>query len=240
MSSVFIGVRKPIKSTKLDHALCISWHLWNSFARREELSEWRKRRGEARGVSGMVMMATLDEEGCSDVDDYTNADTGPATPEVYVTVITNMKGLATKVFKLDGDGYSKESAAQIYEGTFHRIKVHGIRGLLTAINALMSNQALVYGVPKTDRETGKVTTQKAKKLNGHSDAIARDREHFTFPEGEPGVLMLDYDPRKGHTPLSREKLDDILCEVIPKSAPWNARGGPRHHRSSIANPTKGS
>ena len=136
-------------------------------------------------------------------------------PLVALTILTNEKGLAAKIFTLNSAGeLEKTSAAQIYKGTFHRIKVRGVAGLLAEIEDFDSNQATTYGTPKIEADTGKIATQRS--LNGSGDTIARDREHFAFAEGEPGVLMLDYDPRKGHKPLSRQELDAILCEVMPE------------------------
>jgi hypothetical protein len=138
-----------------------------------------------------------------------------------ITVIKNHNGRATKVFKLNGktglDGLDKTSAAQIYEGEFQVCQVRGVTGLLAdVIKGLDDRLALTYGVPKIEAACGKIVTQRALMNGADEDAIARDREHFHYAAGEPGVLMLDYDPRKGYPPLTWQELDAILCEVMPE------------------------
>ncbi len=139
-------------------------------------------------------------------------------PAVKFTILTNAKGLATKVFTLNGAGeLEKKSVANIWDGRYHRREVRGVLGLLDAIKGLDSAQANTYGVP--ERESGSITTQKAHRLNGSGDAIPRDSAHYFFPEGEPGVFMGDYDPRKDHgAPYSWQELDRIICEVRPQIA----------------------
>jgi len=137
-----------------------------------------------------------------------------------ITVIRNHNGLAAKVFKLNGatglDGLDKISAAQIYEGTFELRQAQGIAGLLEVINGLDNKLALTYGVPKIEADRGKIVTQRALMNGADEDAIARDRDHFHYVVGAPGVLMLDCDPRKGYSPRPWPELDAILCGVMPE------------------------
>lgn len=134
-----------------------------------------------------------------------------------VTVITNASGPACKTFSLNADGdLMKRSAAQISEGEARRVEVAGLAGLLQLIKGLRSNEALTYGVPEV--EHARLVTKKAKKLNG-SRAICRDREHFRFAKGLPGIWMLDHDPRPGsHVRLSARELDAAIVGVMPELA----------------------
>jgi hypothetical protein len=134
---------------------------------------------------------------------------------VAATIVSNDKGPAAKTFELADGTLVKKSAAQIYKGEARCVKVAGLGGLLRLIKGLRSNEALTYGVPEMEHAC--VVTQKAKALNG-TGAICRDREHFDFLEGRPGVFMLDYDPRPGHAPKSARELDAILCETMPELA----------------------
>ena len=138
-------------------------------------------------------------------------------PSVAVTVITNSKGLACKTFELIDGKLVKKSAAQIYEGEARRVEVAGLAGLLRLINGLRSDQALTYGVPAGGIERAAIVTQKQKRLNG-SAAICRDRRHFCFAEGRPGVWMFDHDPQPGQKPKTAREIDAILCEVMPELA----------------------
>ncbi len=146
-----------------------------------------------------------------------SAQAHPATPSVAVCVITNRNGPAAKTFELVDGKLIKKSAAQIYEGEARRVEAAGLLGLLELIKGLRSNEALTYGIPEAER--ARLVSQKAKALNG-SGAVCRDRAHFRFAEGRPGVVMLDHDPdpRPGHPPKSAEELDACLCEVMPELA----------------------
>ena len=89
-------------------------------------------------------------------------------------------------------------------------------GFHAFIKKLRSNEALTYGV--TEAQRARLVTKKAKANGAAGDVIARDEEHFRFAEGQPGIMMFDYDPRPGYPPesrKSREELDVILREVVP-------------------------
>ena len=103
-------------------------------------------------------------------------------PTISLTIITNHKGLAAKVFRLNGAGLEKTSAAAIYEGEFRRVEVHGLAGVLEAHGGLNSNQAATYGVP--DRESGRIVTHCYRGGNWmRPSARSRDRP----PSASPAV-----------------------------------------------------
>jgi hypothetical protein len=141
------------------------------------------------------------------------ANTGPR-PEISFTIIANTAkdGLAAKDISLAEDGKSlkKRAACQIYEGTFGTYCAENMQEIADIRAGLAPNEALVYGVPVI-RE-GRLVTQKALRTNPAPDTIARDREHFGFPEGEVCILMLDYDLT---SPRGWQDLDAELCEVCP-------------------------
>ena len=133
---------------------------------------------------------------------------------VALTLIENANGPATKGFTLGEDGkLRKQAAAQIYAGNARVLEACGIKGLVEIIEQLASNQALTYGVPAVPE--AKLLTQAELRRAGGIDAIARDREHFRFTEAQPGVLMLDHDPRPGYPGLDWSDIDAILCECVP-------------------------
>lgn len=133
-------------------------------------------------------------------------------PIVQFTLIENSEGLAAKQFRLDADGnLHKKSAAQIYNGKATRAEVSGIGQFMRGRPLLTSRQGLCYGV--ADVEESQLVTQRA--LPQYSGAIARDRDHFEFPEGKPGILFFDYDPKPGAPALSVAEFDAILCAALP-------------------------
>ena len=139
-------------------------------------------------------------------------------PAVKYTCVKNIAegGLATKVLSLKADDeLTKSAAVNIYEGEFEVHIFNGIAEFAQIFEDLEPSEALVYGVPAARK--GRLVTQE--KLKGDAviaDAIARDREHFSFPEGEPGVCMLDFDVAPGMPVQSWQVRDKQLCELVPE------------------------
>ena len=159
-----------------------------------------------------------------------------------LTVVTNAEGLATKTFCirwsdfLAGTGkVQKRSAAQIYKGSAERVEVD-IDEAAALMDSLENDKAILCGVFEERRV--KLTTQKS--LNGSgartldddgcSDfdddddglpVAARDREHTSYPEGEPGWFPLDCDALPGQAALSQERADRIIREMMPE---WGTAG----------------
>lgn len=85
----------------------------------------------------------------------------------------------------------------------------------------------MYGVSahKSARIVPKAKLEAVRKSAPKEAVIARDREHFGYPDG-PGICMLDHDPAPGAPPLDREELLEALYLVCPalKSHPhvWTA------------------
>ena len=120
------------------------------------------------------------------------------------TLLTNNQGAATKVIEFDKAGkLQKVSAANIYEGEAERISVKGLQGLGELIKRLPPNRALCFGV--ADKQKARLLTQETLRSGSHPDAIARDREHFQFLKGKPGILMLDCDARAECAPSQLAK-----------------------------------
>ena len=78
---------------------------------------------------------------------------------------------------------------------------------------LPPNQALCFGVPKL--KEARLLTQETLRSGSYPNAIARDRDHFSFRQGQPGILMLDCDPRQGQEPRNWQEIDGIIAEIIP-------------------------
>ena len=131
-----------------------------------------------------------------------------------VTQLTNHRGPATKIIDLDEVGeLRKQSAAYIYEGEADRVMIEGLEGLRDLIKSLSSNQALCFGI--AEQKKARLLTQEALRSGSYPDAIARDREHFSFSEGKPGVLMLDCDAPAVGPGFTWKKIDGILASTVP-------------------------
>ena len=134
----------------------------------------------------------------------------------------------SKKFTLRSGKLEKESGCKLIEGIAEKIGFDGIRGLVTLQNSLNSKQALAYSINGHDMAwvvpKGVLATATHPKL----PVIARDREHFNWPEGA-GIAFLDYDAPDGQEPLGRDQLLELLY------AQWPAlRTGPHLWRPSAS------
>ncbi len=133
---------------------------------------------------------------------------------VSLTLITARKpAILSKRFTLDDDGtLQKHPGGMLTQGTAERRTVT-IAEFCALLAGLGSAQALTFGV--CGHPTAYVVAQKKlSKATGTLPIVARDRAHFTWPTG-PGLLMLDYDPAKDGTPLTRKELLKALYAVWP-------------------------
>lgn len=137
------------------------------------------------------------------------------TDTIALTLIENARGPAAKTFSRKPDGsLEKRSACQIFEGTARRVEVESLEEFIAVRAGLASKQALAYGVSNVP-EARLVNQRALSKLRG---AIARDRKHFWFADGKPGVFMMDHDRRSDTPPLDALELDHILCKALPELA----------------------
>ena len=133
---------------------------------------------------------------------------------IQFTILTNNQCDATKVFWLDENGQlKKQSAANIYEGYAERVAIRNLGELGDRIGRLQPKRALCFGVPKL--KEARLLTQETLRSGSYADAIARDRDHFSFRQAQSGVLMLDCDPHQGQEPRSWQDIDRIVAEIIP-------------------------
>lgn len=134
-----------------------------------------------------------------------------------LTVLQNERGYATKVFSLDEAGkLQKQSAASIYDGHIATAAVQDIRELMTLLAGLKPHNALTFGV--TAYQKARLLTKDMLEGGSFPGTVARDRAHFSFRDGQAGILMLDYDPREGQPALDWQEIDRIIGEIIPSWA----------------------
>ena len=132
----------------------------------------------------------------------------------------------SKAFHLDNGRLVKESGGQLFDGTAEKISVN-LTEFADLLATLTPRQALAYGV--NDHATARVVpARKLPAQQGKEPTIARDRQHFAWPEGA-GVLMLDYDTPPDAPPMDRDQLLEALYAVWPelRAAPhiWRPSAG---------------
>ena len=122
----------------------------------------------------------------------------------------------SKSFTLVGDVLDKHVGGNMLDGVAERLSVSSIDQFADLLPSLTPKQALSYGV--NGHEQARVVTAdhlaKARAQGGDLPVIARNRDHFAWPDG-PGILMLDYDPPKEGAALDMTQLRDALATTCP-------------------------
>ena len=140
---------------------------------------------------------------------------------MLITRIRNLDGPLTKSLTLEDGKLMKTAAADLVNGMAHRLNVTDIEHFARVVCSLTSREALTFGVPAF--EHGRITTQEhmARGRAPHG-AVPRDRAHFSWPDGQGG-LMLDIDrPKDGSEPFTSKSFDRLLCDILPW---WRASPG---------------
>jgi hypothetical protein len=117
--------------------------------------------------------------------------------------------LACKRFWLEGAELKHESAARLRSGTVEVFECATLRDFVTMREAVTSHQCFVYGVPANGKKVQRVSP----KALATDESIARTRKAFTFPEGEPGLYMVDIDQHENAR--SASECDALLCRSFP-------------------------
>lgn len=142
---------------------------------------------------------------------------GVKNQSLQVTLITSEKPKTlTKTFQLDEQGkLKKTTVATLVEGVAETITLEKPADLADLLQRLEKNQALCYGV--TGYEKIKLTTKKRFEEKGQpAGYVTRTNDFFRF--NGLGILLVDYDPIEGQSPLSREELFNWLNKAAPALA----------------------
>lgn len=125
----------------------------------------------------------------------------------------------SKRFTLTGPAtLKKESGGDLLEGTAEKLTVADLAEFAALLPTLTPKQALAYGI--NGRATARVVTAGAlasAAAQSSEPVIARNREHFAWPEGA-GILMLDHDAPPDGPPLSPDELRAALAATCPALA----------------------
>lgn len=142
-------------------------------------------------------------------------DSGWPESTFRISRFTSMAGLLTKQIsrKPDGSGLIKSPGVMLREGTVETLKLSTMKEFSNVLTSLKTSQALSYGV--SIRGDGLVLSEKSWEQAGKPrEVILRNRKGFSWPSGQ-GILMIDYDPPKGHAAMDRDQLWSVLSGVIP-------------------------
>ena len=137
-----------------------------------------------------------------------------------VTVFTATKPAQLgKVYSRGDDGsLVKDVAGHMIEGRYEVKRFSTVEDLAALLSSIDTNQAISGSLPVEGlSEAGAIASKKlrAAKPDEYQRAVERSKTNFTFRQGTPGVLSLDYDPRPGVPVLSRSDLWEILQLAIP-------------------------
>ena len=117
--------------------------------------------------------------------------------------------LACKRFWLEDGTLKHESAARLRSGTVEVFECGTLRDFVAMRDAVTSHQCFVYGVPVNGKKAQRVSP----KALASGDSIARSRQHFSFPQGEPGLFMVDIDQHEDAR--TAVECDALLCRCFP-------------------------
>lgn len=154
-----------------------------------------------------------DEARC---DSEINHIENPAECQALLSIITSTRPefLSKKLYLDDQGQLQKKAAAEMVEGTAEQVTVSGLTDFSTVLQRLKKNQALAYGI--TAHAMIALITKKAWLQAGRpDDRIPRTKDFFTFPPGQPGVFMFDYDPEATGDTCDRDELVEFLRMTIP-------------------------
>jgi hypothetical protein len=124
--------------------------------------------------------------------------------------------VVTKQYRFEDGRIKSEAAKPMARGTAILMVSTSLRGFAETIGSLDPFSAIGSGIPKilADSEPGSsIAIVTKNRLNG-GEAIARTKDHFTFPSG-PGLFWLDLDKMQNGTVYSPEQVHAVLCEVCP-------------------------
>ena len=138
--------------------------------------------------------------------------------EGKLTVITaTQPATLGKTFSLDAGGtLQKRTAGHMTEGRFQVAEFADVNGLLAILAGVGTDHAITASLPTNGGRSGRIVTRD--KLKECPDALARTKEHFGFASGQPGVMILDYDPPAGSVVRTREEIWRLVCEAVPEVA----------------------
>lgn len=120
-----------------------------------------------------------------------------------------------KEYSISASGLTKKTQANLVSGHLDVLTFNSIDEFVVILKGTTTAQALCASLPATGANSVPIFTKKYLNEHPDSNAIARCKEDLVFPNGQPGVLILDYDPPSKSISLDRDALWSLLCQLIP-------------------------
>lgn len=132
---------------------------------------------------------------------------------VKFTLITSKHPeiLAKKHYLNNQNEYIYETSAHMSAGIAETITVNSATGFADILKNASINNAICAGTTNFD----KVNIISQNLFTNQNNTITRTKEHFHFNENTPGILILDYDPKKNSESLSKDEFIKAIAETIP-------------------------
>ena len=164
----------------------------------------------------------------------TSKDVAGSKARPEITVFVKLGGPLTKRISLSADGSIKSdgSACLMSTGTARRVEVADIQQFAALIGELPPNEALALGALRPGLLDEVKVVTKAKLPNGvaHPNLIARTGVNIIYREGQPALVLLDFDT-KGMAP-------DVTAELKRLGGFWEALLSVLPALSSVARVTR--
>ena len=148
----------------------------------------------------------------ADVQDDTSTDQNSGHAQLTIITATKPRRLSKGFFLDEAGALQKMPGGNLTEGQTEIRVLETLDDLAAILEGLTPSQALVYGVPMNGAKNI-VTREAFAKIGRPEDATTRTNDAFAWPKGA-GIMMLDYDPPHGSTPLDR----DMLVQTIRDAA----------------------
>jgi hypothetical protein len=144
-------------------------------------------------------------------DTHDSARTSGAT----VTIVHDRTRRLTKSVELGADGALViEGGAMVVAGGFRTVRAETPRALVSIIEHLESNEALIHGVARNGDMTGLLATKAAIAAGLARNARAKTKNNFRFAEDRPGILMLDLDLKDAPSWVAPTSIEDARSRLI--------------------------
>jgi hypothetical protein len=124
----------------------------------------------------------------------------------------------SKQFSFRADGaLDKRSGGRLEEGRARKIELDGLVSFAALLVGLGPHQALMHGVFPYDDAivVSKKRRERTRRQKRDRPVVTRTKDSTSWAPA-PGVLMLDYDPPDGETPLTSAELREKIYEAVPE------------------------